>query len=804
MAIGLACTAAYALLYTLLRHAGSPALAANALALCTTMGANFAANRRYSFEARDGRLVPQLAAYAIAYLIGLAGSTVALAMLLALLGHPRGTLDTTAALAAGVVATAIRYVLMSSWVFRRADSVRAYEGALPVPAVRSRDAFASVRARVRSLRAPRPELAGLLVLTGTLNLWALSQNGWANTYYSAAVRSMASSWHNFLYDSFDPSGVMTVDKPPLTLWVQVASVKAFGFHPLSILVPQALMGVASVALLYDLVRRRFGRTAGFVAGLVLAVTPITVAISRHNNPDALLTLCSVAALWFVVRGLEDGRTRWLVLSGVCVGLGFETKMAVALMVVPGIAAAWLWVAPRGRGRAVRQLLGGGAAMAAVGLGWPLLMTLTPAANRPWVSGTTDNSIWSLIFGYNGVGRLDGQAGGPQAFGGGGGPGGPGGGPGGFFGGSAGPLRLLNSALGGQAGWLLGVAAVGGVGLLVVTRLRRSDARSGWLLAVGGAFLTTAIAFSFAKGIFHPYYVSLLAPFAAALVGATAAAALRGDHAARVTAPLAIAGGMVTELIVLHNEPGQLTWLPPLLVIGGAGVAVALAAGGQARLRHAVLAAALGLLLVAPASWAVDTLGHPTSGTFPAGGPASAADGGPGGFRGGPGRFFRSGPPQGSPGAGGPPAVAGGFGGGPPGGFQGGFGGGGGGGAFGGNSAGLTQIVSYVQQHGGGTIAVSSQSGAAPEIISSGTGVAGIGGFSGRESEVSVSWLAQEVQSGHIRWVVADSGGPGFGSDGRVGASKATTAVQQACKSVSMTGGTLYDCQGAASALLNAG
>ena len=177
----------------------------------------------------------------------------------------------------------------------------------------TRDTGARMRGRVASLRMPRPELIGLFVLAAVLYLWALDQNGWANEYYSAAVRSMSSSWHNFLYDSFDPSGVMTVDKPPLRMWIQALSVRVFGYHSLSMLVPQALMGVASVGLVYDLVRRRFGRTAGFVGGLVLALTPMTVAISRHNNPDAMLILCCVAALWFVLRGLEDGRTRWLVL-----------------------------------------------------------------------------------------------------------------------------------------------------------------------------------------------------------------------------------------------------------------------------------------------------------------------------------------------------------------------------------------------------------------------------------------------------------------------------------------------------------
>src|SRR6201991_3432895 len=299
-------------------------------------------------------------------------------------------------------------------------------------------------ARVRALSLPRPELLLLMVVAGVLDLWGLSRNGWANTYYAGAVRATSHSWHAFLSGSLDAQGVMTVDKPPLALWVQALSARVFGFHSLALLVPQALMGVASVALVYDLVRRRFGRAGGFVAGAVLALTPISVAISRHNNPDALLVLCSVGALWAMVRALEDGRTRWVVWSGVCVGLGFEAKMGAALLVVPALAAAWLYVAPRGRVGAVKALALGGAAMVVVGGAWPALMALTPAADRPWISGTDDNSILSLILDYNGLGRLDGQLGGPQGFGG----GGPGGG--GLFGGSTGPLRLLNDALGGQA------------------------------------------------------------------------------------------------------------------------------------------------------------------------------------------------------------------------------------------------------------------------------------------------------------------------------------------------------------------
>ena len=642
--------------------------------------------------------------------------------------------------------------------------------AAPVAARLGAGGGGRARALLGQLRLPRPELAALMALAAALNLWALAQNGWANQYYSAAVRSMGSSWHNFLFASLDANGVMTVDKPPLALWVQALSVRLFGYHPLSMLVPQALMGLASVALTYDLVRRRFGRLGGAVAGLALAVTPITVAISRHNNPDALLVLCCVAALWCAVRALEGGRRRWLVLAGVCAGLGFETKMGVALVVVPGIAAAWMLIAPRGRLRALRELLAGGAAMVLVGVAWPALVELTPVADRPWISGTSDNSALSLIFGYNGLGRVDGQAGGP-----GGGPGG-----GALFGGSPGPFRLLSSSLGGQAGWLLGLAVVSALAILISSRLRRVDARSGWILAVGGAFACTAALFSFASGIFHPYYVSLLAPFTAALAGAGVAQLVGGRLNARVVGPLAVAAAAACELVVLGDYSGQLDWLRPVLIAAAVAAVLTLIALRSARARLIAVAAAVASLLVAPSVWAVDTLGYAASGTFPAGGPASAQDG-PGAGRAGASRGFgsfsapgRAGFSSARPGAGGAPLfgpgspsvnAAGGVAGGavptgvspgtsPSGapaapGFPGGvlapasagrvsagprfgFGGRGGAGVFGGDGS-LTQVLAYVKRHGGGTIAVSSQSSAAAAIISQHASVAGIGGFSGRES-----------------------------------------------------------------------
>jgi 4-amino-4-deoxy-L-arabinose transferase-like glycosyltransferase len=724
--------------------------------------------------------------------------------------------------------------------------------------------------RLRALPLPRPELTLLLGLAALLYLWGLSKNGWANDYYSAAVRSMAGSWHDFLYGSFDAKGLMTVDKPPAALWVEALSVKTFGFNSLAILVPQALMGVASVGLLYDLTRRRWGRIAGTVAGLALALTPVIVAVSRHNNPDALLVLCSVGALWCFVRALEHGATKWLVLAGICVGFGFEAKMGAALMVLPGMALAWLWVAPRGRLVAIRQLAWAGAALVAVALAWPVLVWLTPAANRPWISGTSDNSIWSLIWEYNGFGRLEGQTGGPGSFGGGGGT----------FGGETGVLRLLNESLGGQAGWLLGAALAGGIGIAALSRLRRTDPRTGWIIAVGGAFGTTAVAFSFAGGIFHPYYTSLLAPFAAALVGATVGQVSAVGHggkrggadlpsgreatAARMVGAVAIGLGAIVELVVIDHSATDLDWLvAPLVIVSVAMVAALLFAdalagrlGGRAtapRIRVAALACAVGILLVGPAIWSVDTLGHPTSGTFPAGGPESASMGGMGGglggggMGGGPGSAAvgsAGGPPSfggsesggmsGPPSSGGPesgqlPAMPGGeatgsgngavgelFGGAPS------TGAGmprGPGGMFGGED--LGSILAYTEAHGGGMIAVDSQSGASAAIIEEGAEVAGIGGFSGKESSVSAAWLEQRIAAGDIAWIYTSglgggmTGGPsrggvgGAGGDTRTGSESAIDTVVESCTVVESSaygsssesdsaagaGGTLYRCGG---------
>jgi 4-amino-4-deoxy-L-arabinose transferase-like glycosyltransferase len=671
----------------------------------------------------------------------------------------------------------------------------------------------------RSIPATRslPEVALLIAVAGLLNFWDLSRNGWANDYYAAAVRSMTVSWHNFLFASLDSAGIQTIDKPPLAFWVQALSARVFGFNSLSILIPQAVIGVVTVLLLYDLVRRLFGRIAGLIAGLALATTPITVAMSRHNNPDALLALCCVAALWCFVRAIQDGRTRWIVLSGVMVGLGFETKMGLALVVVPGIVIAWLTLRPRGWKRAFDQLIAGGIAMLFVGGAWPLLVAVTPAVDRPWISGTSDNSILSLIFGYNGFGRVGGQSGGPQA-----------GAASGIFAEKTGPFRLLNFALGGQADWLIGLAIAGAIAILVATRLRRSDPRSAWVIAVGLSFVVTAVILSAAAGIIHPYYVSLLAPFTAALVGAGAGQLLAGKLGPRVVAALVLVAAVACELVVLGDYSGQLSWVAPLLLASGGLACLVLLAADDARARAAALAVAIAALLVAPSVWAVDTLGYATNSTFPAGGPAQdnaamlAFTSQVGGFGIGSGAR-RPGFTAGTPAGGAPPGtpqssgVSSLFGGSPAG--SGAFSGGGfGSGAPGAiNDLGLRVVIAYVKAHGGGTIAVSSQSNAANAILAQNADIAGLGGWSGRESEPTVAWLAEEVLVGHLRWIY-NQGNGNFGApnDNRPGSTPVMDAAAEVCKRDVTSRGAhpltvpafldgvahagLYDCQGKGSAL----
>ena len=270
------------------------------------------------------------------------------------------------------------------------------------------------RAR-RLLRGPqtdprwaRPALFGLLALTAVLYLWDLGRNGWANDFYAAAVQAGTKSWKAFFFGSFDQSSFITVDKTPGSLWVMELSGRIFGFSQWSMLAPQALEGVGSVLLLYAAVKRWFGPAAGLIAGLVLALTPVAALMFRFNNPDALLVLLMTAAAYTLVRAVENGRTRWLVLTGLLLGFAFLAKMLQAFLVVPGFAAAYLCAGPPRLGRRIWQTVLMGAGIVAGAGWWILAAQLTPAADRPYFGGSTNNSILQLAIGYNGLGRLTGN------------------------------------------------------------------------------------------------------------------------------------------------------------------------------------------------------------------------------------------------------------------------------------------------------------------------------------------------------------------------------------------------------------
>ena len=252
----------------------------------------------------------------------------------------------------------------------------------------------------------------MLGLSAVLNVNRLSHNEYANTFYSASVQSMLHSLHNFLFVSFDPGGLISVDKPPLGLWVQALSAKAFGFTPLSLLLPEAIAGVLAVAVLYRVVTPRLGPAAGVAGALALAVFPSFVAVSRDNNLDTVLILLMILACGFGLRAIETGRLRTLLGCAALVGLAFNTKTLAAYLVVPGLGLGYLVCAPGSLARRAGRLLAAGAVLLAVSASWFAIVELTPASQRPFVGSSTNNTELGLTFAYNGFGRVDGQVGGP--------------------------------------------------------------------------------------------------------------------------------------------------------------------------------------------------------------------------------------------------------------------------------------------------------------------------------------------------------------------------------------------------------
>ncbi len=354
-------------------------------------------------------------------------------------------------------------------------------------------------------RWERPALALLLIVTAVLYLWRLGSLGWANEFYAAAAQAGTQSWKALLFGSLDAGNAITVDKPPAAMWVMALSGRLFGFNSWSMLVPQALMGVAAVALLYAAVRRTGGPGAGLLAGTVLALTPVAALMFRFNNPDALLVLLLVAAAYCVVRGLSSTHsTRWIALAGTAIGFAFLAKLLQAFLVLPALGLVVLVAMPGSIWKRLRDLTVGVVAMV-VSAGWyVLLVQLWPAGSRPYIGGSTDNSLLELALGYNGLGRVLGGDGNPTR-GSGGGSGGPGGGgPGGsMFGGEPGIGRMFSDSMGTEISWLLPAALLGLIaGLWFTSRAPRTSPSRAGLLLWGGWTVVTMVVFSFMKGIMH--------------------------------------------------------------------------------------------------------------------------------------------------------------------------------------------------------------------------------------------------------------------------------------------------------------
>ncbi|WP_182899312.1 glycosyltransferase family 39 protein [Microbispora sp. H10830] len=618
----------------------------------------------------------------------------------------------------------------------------------------------------------------VLVLAAVLYTWALGRNGYANDYYAAAIYSGTKSWKAFFFGALDAGSYITVDKPPFALWVMGLPARIFGFGTWSMLLPQAAAGVASVALVHSAVRRalrgldaRAAGAAALLAALVMTLTPITVAINRDNNPDTVLVLLLVAAGWFCLEAIRAGRLRTLLVTAVLVGLAFNTKMLQAYLVLPAFAPTFLYAAPGAFVRRIGHLLAAGAVLVVTSAWWMVVVDRWPASSRPYIGGSTDNTVWDLVIGYNGLGRIFGGAGnggGPgrlpadapegvtRAFGGGMG-GGPGGGAGGGFGGASGAGRLFNDVMAGQISWLLPFAAAALVcGLVLVARpgpepskaTARNAVRAS-LLVWGGWLVVHYAVFSFSSGTFHPYYTTAMAPAVAALTGIGGVLMWRTARASaawRLILAAAVAVTGAWSFVVLRRTPEFVPWLAWAVAGGTVVAALALAVtalagrgtgrggpagrGGRAaaRITAVALAAAVAAGLAGPAAYAMTPLGAAVNGTNPTAGPSQGM-GGPFG-RGGPGG---------------------------PGGRQGGRGMRGPGGQV------DAAMAAYLKRNKGGAtwlVAVDSAQSASSLILSTGEPVIAMGGFTGSDPAMTVDKLQRYVAEGKLTYILIGDGGFG--------------------------------------------
>ena len=511
-------------------------------------------------------------------------------------------------------------------------------------------------------------LWSILALAVCLNFYRLDQNGYTNEYYAAAVKSMLANWHNFFFNAYDPGGFITLDKPPVAFWLQTVSAWLFGYSEVSLLLPSAIAGVVSVALVYYLIQRTFGPVAGLLAALALAVTPISVVMNRHNNPESLLILALLVGVWAISNATSKGKLTWLLLAMVAMGIAFNIKMLEAFIVLPVFYLVYLLLAPIKWWKRIAHLALASLVLTVISLAWIVTVDLTPSNQRPYIGGSTDNTVMNLVVGYNGLSRIDStqQGGGGNRFGpangfqppagltapGNGQPnfgqrptgGGPGFGSGisGVFAGQPGPLRLLLPDLAGEAGWLLPLALLGLIVAVVQSwrrfRTDKEQRRQRWqaLLLWGGWLLMYGVVFSTAGGTFHSYYTVLLAPATAALVGIGAEALWHTYQKGNWQSWLLPLGLLGTALFQFNILSSYADWNRTLiLVVMGlelvcASLLIAIprwlgAAVNTRWTQRIAVVASLGLL-AAPLVWAVNAILNKTytNATLPTAVPANGA------------------------------------------------------------------------------------------------------------------------------------------------------------------------------------
>ncbi|MGW7303331.1 ArnT family glycosyltransferase [Streptomyces sp. NPDC054829] len=680
----------------------------------------------------------------------------------------------------------------------------------------------------------RPAFLGLLLATAVLYLYNLSASGYANSFYSAAVQAGSESWKAFFFGSLDAANAITVDKPPASLWPMALSVRLFGLNSWAIMVPEVLMGVGTVAVVYAAVRRRFSPAAGLISGAVLALTPVAALMFRFNNPDAMLALLMAVACYFVIRALEDGRTKWLLWAGAAIGFAFLAKTLQAFLILPPLALVHGVCAPVSVKKRIGQLAAGLAAIVVSGGWWVAIVELWPASSRPYIGGSQNNSFLELTFGYNGLGRLNGEETGSV---------GGGGGNGGGNWGETGWDRLFASNIGGQISWLIPAALILLVAALVATRkAKRTSVTRGSFLVWGGSLIVTMLVFSYMQGIFHEYYTVALAPYVAPLVGM--GSVLLWERREKAWASLTLAGAMTATAgwgyVLLNRSSDYLPWLKWLVLVGGLAAALGLVFVSRLGRQLALGVAGLGLVaaLAGPTAYTLTTVNEGHSGSIVTAGPTvqGGRSGGPGGGGpggGGPGGGFpgqqgnqgqgQQGQGQGQQGGGmGQPPTGGNGGNGGNGGFpgggtmpgqqgnqpgnqqgnrqngDGGMPGGGGGGGMGGllNGASVSDEAQALLEKDAGdytwaAAAIGAQNAASYQL-STGEPVMAIGGFNGTDPSPTLAEFKEYVADGKIHYFIASGSGGGMGGAANGTSSQISAWVEENFEAVTVDGTTFYD------------